>query len=1072
MSQTLKLHTQIGAADFHDNTNVVEAPNGFTANVMILPDDAHSTVADLYQVGTFTAPYNSKSQVVTLPDVDVPEGSQPVKLSIRPVASYLMRSEGNGTTDSNGVADNLTRVDDTIDTDRDRIVLSNMTVGDKDLELIGTLVLGKSGAKVVTYSGTGNAPSGTFDIPTLGTNSTVSALNLDNIISYPVATVKTTIQAGVPFTKFIIKKGYPLPSDTSAVDSTGSLIEFSKMQGLVDGSGNLLDEYEVDGSVVNFVAPFQSAGIVFPAHTQVPEGTLVELVITTNGVPGYTAGGNASTSGTNGKKLILYPYGGMPQFTIDLSSGTKVDALVPLYDGSSVPPGYRFKAGTSFSDANSAGVNYQVHFRNVVGAAGFQLAPTTTLQYVVPTASPAKIRSGMTTSSAISLPAGSSTTEPLDVENGLSFPSGVSLVSVLTIKEQLDIDSSVVAAKDSVLGVGTKIASGSASLEGSIITTPITLDSNSTVSDEYDVTSPFTVTANATLNVGAEIRDATLPSGTEITPNNILPALLKITTSMGVSLLAAAELIVGTVMGSGYQLKGNLGFSPKGVIPAFSSITGIFDLPARTHLKAGALFTTTDVPVPDGTTLRKDSVMPKGFIFGEGSHLPEFDLSTQLPAIADATAASNPLVLDSNDTGANGDDFIRLGAGIVLVSGFLLQKGSVFSAKTAGGTTGYTQAIKTNGDGYDSTSSHAALTLNAAEYSLDAGLSAAAEDLTLYSGDVVPMDIYLTTDVHTDRELFLKYDGSSNALKKVQLTSNFSLANDLVLDADYKVSGSNTTFWPRNHPLPFDFTLTASAVFGASGVATMLNRDIQLNVPTTQDYVYGILPSASILKFPAQAYTLTSNIKLASDIGSTVGTTATSGYYASKAPIDLPKGAKLATSAAVKLITPMQFNGTFAIATDITTHPKFVANGGIKLLGGHVFPGSVTIPAGSPLPKNITLSTDVTLAAAYVVTLTSFTLSSGSSLGAESVLAAGSSFPTGLDIYAKVQLAPIVSLDSANIFGLFDDETINADIKFPQIWNSTANAVAVPNFNASGLIKRILDLVNQVASLEQQIQHQ
>lgn len=1071
MSQTLKLHTQIGAADFHDDTNVVEAPNGFTANVMILPDDAHSTVADLYQVGTFTAPYNSKSQVVTLPDVDVPEGSQPVKLSIRPTASYLMRSEGNGTTASNGVADNLTRVDDIIDTDRDRIVLSNVTVGSKDLELIGTLNLGAIGAKVVTYTGNGGAPSGTFAAPTLGANSTVGNVLTSLDTSLPVATVKTTIQAGVPFTKFIIKKGYPLPSDTSAVDSTGSLIEFSKMQGLVDGSGNLLDEYEVDGSVVNFVAPFQSAGIIFPAGTQVPEGTLVELVIT---VPNGFVGASSTTGGTsNNNKLILYPYGGMPQFTIDLSSGTKVDALVPLYDGSSVPPGYRFKAGTSFSDANSAGVNYQVHFRNVVGAAGFQLAPTTTLQYVVPTASPAKIRSGMTTSSAISLPAGSSTTEPLDIENGLSFPSGVSLVSALTIKEQLDIDSSVVAAKDSVLGVGTKIASGSASLEGSIITTPITLDSNSTVSDEYDVTSPFTVTANATLNVGAEIRDATLPSGTEITPNNILPALLKITTSMGVSLLAAAELIVGTVMGSGYQLKGNLGFSPKGVIPAFSSITGIFDLPARTHLKAGALFTTTDVPVPDGTTLRKDSVMPKGFIFGEGSHLPEFDLSTQLPAIADATAASNPLVLDSNDTDANGDDFIRLGAGIVLVSGFLLQKGSVFSTKTAGGTTGYADAVA-NTAGHDTYNggSHVALTLNAAEYSLDAGLSAAADDLTLYSGDVVPMDIYLTTDVHTDRELFLKYDGSSNALKKVQLTSNFSLANDLVLDADYKVSGSNTTFWPRNHPLPFDFTLTASAVFGASGVATMLNRDIQLNVPTTQDYVYGILPSASILKFPAQAYTLTSNIKLASDIGSTVGTTATSGYYASKAPIDLPKGAKLATSAAVKLITPMQFNGTFAITTAITTHPKFVANGGIKLLAGHVFPGSVTIPAGSPLPKNITLSTDVTLAAAYVVTLTSFTLSSGSSLGAESVLAAGSSFPTGLDIYAKVQLAPIVSLDSANIFGLFDDETINADIKFPQIWNSTANSVAVPNFNASGLIKRILDLVNQVASLEQQIQHQ
>jgi len=1069
MSQTLKLHTQIGAASFTDNTNVVEAPNGFTANVMILPDDAHSTVADLYQVGTFTAPYNSKSQVVTLPDVDVPEGSQPVKLSIRPVASYLMRSEGNGTTDSNGVADNLTRVDDTIDTDRDRIVLSNVTVGSKDLELIGTLALGKKGAKVVTFGNTNTIPSGAFasytSAPGTGSLATLS----EDDTSLPVATVKTTIQAGVPFTKFVIKKGYPLPSDTSAVDSTGALIEFSKMQGLVDGSNNLLDEYEVDGSVVNFVAPFQSAGIIFHAGTQVPEGTLVELVI-----PTFADAGSSSTASANAsdKKLILYPYGGMPQFTIDLSSGTKVDALVPLYDGSSIPPGYRFKAGTSFSDANSAGVNYQVHFRNVVGAAGFQLAPTTTLQYVVPTASPAKIRSGMTTSSAISLPAGSSTTEPLDVENGLSFPSGVSLVSALTIKEQLDIDSSVVAAKDSVLGVGTKIASGSASLEGSIITTPITLDSNSTVSDEYDVTSPFTVTANATLNVGAEIRDATLPSGTEITPNNILPAVLKLTTSMGVSLLAAAELIVGTVMGSGYQLKGNLGFSPKGVIPAFSSITGIFDLPARTHLKAGALFTTTDVPVPDGTTLRKDSVMPKGFIFGEGSHLPEFDLSSQLPPISTASAASNPLVLDSDDTGANGDDFIRLGAGVVLVSGFLLQKGSVFSAKTAGGTTGYTQATTTTGGGYDTASSHAALTLNAAEYSLDAGLGAAADDLTLYSGDVVPMDIYLTTDVHTDRELFLKYDGSSNALKKVQLTSNFALTNDLVLDADYKVSGSNTVFWPRNHPLPFDFTLTASAVFGASGVATMLNRDIQLNVPTTQDYVYGILPSASILKFPAQAYTLTSNIKLASDIGSTVGTTATSGYYASKAPIDLPKGAKLATSAAVKLITPMQFNGTFAIATDITTHPKFVANGGIKLLAGHVFPGSVTIPAGSPLPKNITLSTDVTLAAAYVVTLTSFTLSSGSSLGAESVLAAGSSFPTGLDIYAKVQLAPIVSLDSANIFGLFDDETINADIKFPQIWNSTANTVAVPNFNASGLIKRILDLVNQVASLEQQIQHQ
>lgn len=1076
MTQILKLHTQMGAPSFTDSLNVVEADHGFTANTAIMPGVPSSTIAELFQIGRFTAPYTSKAQVVSLPEVLVPAGSQTVNLSIRPVTGYLMRSEGDGTDTSNGVSDNLVRVDDDSvgDTDRDKIVLSNLTIGTKDLDLSGSFTLGGPDSKVVTFTGVPNAlPSGTYASPTLGSNSGSAVAGPDGGLL--TVTVKTTIQAGVPFNKFVIKKGYPLPNDSTCVDSTGSLIEFSKLEGLVNSSGNLLDEFIIDNTVYQFVAPFQSAGIVFPALTTVPEGTLVEL---TYGTFTSGSGGDTTTASNNssGEKIILYAYGAMPQFTIELSSGSLIQSLVNLYDGSSVPPGFRFKTGTSFSDVSSlSDSNYHVHFRNVVGTSGFQIAPGTVLEYVVPTASSSSIKSGMTSACAVSLPAGASTSSPLNVENGVSFPPSSSLVSSMTIKEHLEIDTSVVAAKDSVLGAGTKIASGSSSLEGAIITTALTLDSENTVSDEYDVPSAFTIIADAVLDVGSEIRDAILPTNTEITVNNILPAALKITTSMGVSLLAGAELLVGTVMGSNFQLKGNFGFSPKGTIPAFSSITGTFELPARTHLKAGALFTTTDVPMPDGSIILRGGLLPKGFIFGEGSRLPEFDLSTQLPSITDTFASSYPLVLDSNDVGSGTEtDYVRIGSGSVLVSGFLLQKGSVFSTKTAGGTTSYTDATNTGSSGYDSTNTtHAALTLNAAEYSLDSGLSAGNDDLVIYAGTPVPMDIYLTTDAHTDRELFLVHDGSTKTLKKVQLTTNFSLTSDLVLDGDYKVSGNNTTFWPRSHALPHDFILSASAVFGGVGVATMLNRDIQLDVPTTQDYVYGILPDSSIFKFPGQPYTLTSPIKLPSNMGSTISTNATvsSGYFLSKSPIELPKGTKLATVAPVRLITPMQFTGTFAIATAITTHPKFIASGGIKLLAGQSFPGSVTIPAGSPLPKNITVTHDIVLAVPYALTLDTFTLTSGSSLGPGSVLASGSSFPTGLDIYLRVQLAPIVSLDSPNIFSLFDSETIDTEIFFPQIWNSTSGSITVPNFNTSSLIKKFSDLLNQIASLEQQIQN-
>lgn len=1123
MSSLKQINFSAGHTDTIDtstnNGQPFVAPRGATLGSYTASVEDASLAAPLQFFKDYKAPANKNSQRLTLPSLNVSSRNE-IVIPIFASDKGLFRIAG-----ATGVQSSNTKYEQIWDAAQDEslgvFTFSSATNGEEKIDLTGVVTVAKygsaasstaHGATEITAGGTGGGiindaigdgylgedagtvagyANGMTTSDTIGTANTIS--------KFPVFRVKSTIPAGTSFATFRIMAGQPLPDDETMINiENGSPVKFSEMDSLVDGAGKLLSDYTVDSSKMSFIKDFSSYGISLDAGVSVPENMKVELFKDTNSTATKADGSDVSSTAPTltlgqietgatvaaGEKYLFYLYNESPRFELHLPKGFRIDQQFEIPAGTSIVGGFTLPEETLFPAVQElygahASTSDAVKLENVVLQPGFQLFNGVDIQSAIPDLAKSFVRAGMTSRSVAQLPVSSSTESPLALEHGVMFAAGDRLPSAMTLNETNKTKADINLSAGSELAEGTILPSGSGSLDGALVNESISVDSSSLVTEEYDMNVPFTVNGNTELVAGTILKNPTLPIGFTFPANTILPALVRILTSMNYTMGPSTEIPAQSVLGGGFTMYGDIGMNPKGVIPAQTSITGAFKLPAQSKLHAGAVFANNDVAVPSGTSFKAGDVLPKGTVFDADAQLPaDFNIESQIPGATVGTTAERqsgkPLAMIVNGA----DKYIRVAQHSGLLAGLFLRKGTVISNYTGGLVTGvdtgsYAEATNTVGA--------VVMTLDPAEYSLSSTLSPAGEKLEIKAGEPTSVDIYLLADYSLDREILIPFQGERGILSKVKIASELTLLQDLVLTAPLKITSSLPLKWPRGHALAVDFILAKDTDFGGSGISTYLTKDIDLNVASTDDFIHGIFGAGSVIKFPAQPYKLLTAIRTSDDSveGKLVVGTATN-YKPARSSLDLPKGAKL--GGPVKLIAQLTVAGNYVVNATVlnTQNPhKFTAAGGIRLPVGASFPGTVIIPAKSPLPKGITLPVAVTLAARYVISKGSnsannaflYTLPVDTQLGAGSVLAEDTEFPSGHVFNVPVVIAPFSSLRTNNRFAVFGGEQINTDVQHYQFFGlqDAAQLFSELGFNTSGLIDRVKQLEALLQSIQEQL---
>ena len=1039
MSLLEKINASFGQASYTTNSSQAEsAPRGFTAATMTFPDDGEVIETPLELTNGFTPVPNNKTQLLTLSSLSVdPNSAKPAVLAIRPTNSYVYRVDAS----SSGVLE--ASLNDLITSDQ--ITFTDTKLGDDDL------LLGGSITAIVNGGGYLADGSSSHDYTGEGLTDTVSgvtktAMTTQSAGSWPV---QVTIPACLTqYETFVLRSGTTAPDDETFMDPvTERLIKLSEIPNLIV-SGSLVQDLVVDPSKYSIVKSITSTSVLFKAGSNLPDNLGLAVGTYVAGTFDASATGNA----------LLYSYDKTPRYTISLPPGTVMGIPITVDEGFYLPSGHMIPSGSSTSDVADS-ITDALVLSKVRGGAKFLLQPETILTYVIDNGDRVRIPAGLSSSSYQMVPAGLRTDGDLNLTGAL-FPAGSMLESKMTIGEDVDVTDDFVLNKGTKLKSGSVLAKGSTSLAGAQVLGEVLISAgtSSTVSADFEVTNSYSIASSTDnggvhLAAGATIRGPFTfpPNTTYLTSGNVLPALLKLIQSMGVTLSAGMELEADTHFGSAAYFYGNTGFDPHGSIPAQSYLHGSFTLPSGTELDAQSNFG-FQIPIPAGTHFPAGALIPSGATFKDGAKLPRFDPSTQaVAAYVSGTAVGS---LASYNDGS--DSWLIIKGGSTLVSGFVIPEGSILSKIATAGTTKGTGT----GSGYASYSSGTAsnMSLDQGEYSDDRfSNSPAAVDKTITAGTATTSLIKLLTSVVLTSDLLIKLEDFDPAsIAYLRMGESFTLANDLILDTPYDIEGVNTSLWAPNRPIPSKFTLTVPYSFTTAGCT--LNKPIKFNVRTVLEFIDGIVATdaANYVKFPA-GHTLTSRLRLA--LAQDVAMTGTNPM---KTAIDLPAGTKLKTAAAIKLITPMTVAGDFVIGADITTYGAFKAQGGMKLLRGQAVPGDVHIRAGQPLPKAITLSSEVTLGADHVISESTYTLKENSKMTSGTELARGTVFTSGMQFDCPVTLAPILSLGSANVFALLENSSLSTDLKFPYFLDSSTGKVSLPSVDARALIIKIAQLAQEL----------
>lgn len=1028
------------------------AKKGFTAKTLKFTDNEVDTTSDAILLTGFTPADNSKTQILTLSRLSVdPNSGSSVDISIRPTDSFLHREKESG--------DPLEGLNDAnvLNHARSEHTFTSTRLGVRDLKIGGKVeayVDGGHHASANTGFGAPNTLNGTPSGTGAANNPMTEGSNYGHWI------VKTEIQALTNnFESFTLLAGSDIPSDYVFLSvATGLPIKLSEMD-LVDDNSMFLNDFVVDPNVHSIGRSFDSTGVKFNAGAEIPEGTKVFLT-------SYVAG---SANLADGESAGLYPYGSYPKYVMKLSRGTVIESNFPVYDGYSLPGGQLIPKGSNVSDKPVSGDNLELV--DIVASEGFELETGYELKGLIPTSRFISEPAGMTSKLFQPLIPGMSTDSDLDLVD-LIIPPDVSLESEMELKTDFDVVQVIKAAFGSLFKKGSILYKGSKSIGGSLVNGHVTIPSKASIVDRVDISTSFVVDASTAgdnpLEDGTVLKGPfTLPKNLKLTSGNTLPAPLKVTTNMGATFKAGMEIAAGSVIGGSGFLYGNVEFSPTSTIPTLSTLFGEWNFPVGTEFTEGfnAIGSDFSIPVPSGFRFETDFTMREGTTFKEGGSIPSIpDIASQAgPAWGgDGSPEVGPL------TKTVDGKYLIIKAHTTFMPGFKFPVGSVLSkVATAGHTNSYNAA--TTGTPDDSTNPDVATDLtydlSPASYSLDESQNAPCHDeFTFTCGIATQSLVVMLSDTRLPYDLLIPlHDCESNIGNFISFNEKLTLISDIKLIEPYVVSGVNNVTWPGDAPLPATFKLSTPLSFDfASG--SNITKAIKFNVHTSSDFIKNIMDASAYLKFPASSYTLDKPLKLG--VNQPVHTSSTN---STKSWIQLAAGSKLLLendTDGITLPSDMPVSGNFTVGNQIDEFPQFDLPNGIILLAGMRTPGVITIESGSPMPGNIDLTSEVTLAADATITdPDGYELISKSRLVTGSILSRESHFPNGSDM-DNVTLSPIHSLSSKNIPFIGEGEMLTSSIRLPYLFDTDSKRVPLLRVDERAILADVASLKAQVAALE------
>lgn len=1047
----------LNISQYGGDVNITElvsiAKNGVSMATLTFPDEGATTTSDLTLLGGFTAPANSQTQILNLSSFSVdPNSGSSAVFNIRSTNEYMSRQvEDVGNSDMEPL--------DTLDVQasvRDQYVFTSTTLGLRGMRFNGFVPAYVPGGHVVTATAS-TMTSGPSTLNATGNASGTGATTVTNnlMVDDPNGTiygrqpVQTTIQAlTTQYETFTLKAGSEAPDDeTLSSVATGLLVRISTL-GITDSSGNFLSDFVVDPTVYSIVKSFTTGDVYFPAGSVMPEGTTVAL--------GAFINGDTVLNGTTVR--FAYPYGNYPKLSFKFSRGSIIENQVDILDGYQLPGGQVVPAGSNTSDLPEDGDNLTLP--DLIATVGFQLMEDTELTGVIPTDKYVTIPAGLTSRLMQPLLHAKTDTD-LALQQSIYLP-GTALESELTLNGETPVIDSINAAGGSIFKAGTKLYRGGQSIAGGLINGPLTIPSGTEVTDRTDISTPFVVndssTDTTTLDVGTVLKAPfQFPVGLHFPSGNTLPSLLKIVTSMGVTLANNMILAAGSAFGTNGTIFGNVGFSPTSTIPALSTLDGSFTFPAGTSFPSN-FSTTASIPIPGGYTFPPGTIIPAGASFKEGASIPNIsDITSQAGPASNGTTPAGPLSKTADG------QYIIVKAHTTFLPLFKFPVGSVMSyAAGAGLTSSLTDAQAATGG----TSIRATVTsydLAPASYSLDEGQNAPGQDTFTFTCGAPTMSlVVMLADTTLPYDVLIPTaEIEDNFGSHLSFNEAFVLINDITLTNPYTVNGANNVYWPSGANLPADFTLTApyTIIFNSSTIS----KPIQLNVPTSAQFVTGIMSSSASVKYPPAGYTLTQPIRLAID-----QPVASSGANATKSFVTLAPGTQLMLAGSpsyVTLAVRMPVTTNFTVAARFDTYPRFELPSGIILLAGSRTPGDIFVGSGSPMPSNLVLTNDVILASDLTVPEEGYTLVQWSVLAAGSVLARETVFPEGAH-FSDVVVSPILSLSTPNTFIIDAGEQLSSTIKQPYLFNTVSKNVPLLRVDARGLIGQIADLSTSNTALQ------
>lgn len=1026
------------------------APRGFTARALTCAEEGSILVKQMKLVSNHIQPHSSQFQRMCVPHLFVDENAdRAAQIIVRPttiatINNLFRRKTVDGT--AGGLESMAIDTPDLTGIDPGSFTFNGGMTGKDTLELHQTVTLNQPSC----YTSTLSVSTTPTDYPPGG-----GYLATDTDNDYGSLVLTTTIQPNISeFEMFTLVKGATAPADDVLLTlGDDDYVKFSELDQVVDSNGKFLQDFIVSPELHQIVKSFTSTHVKFHPRTKIPEGTVVSFVHS----PG--SGSNNFSTVTDAipddtRRVIVYDYATYPHFVIPLSQGFKIDSPVEILDGYSLHPGFVLPENTTFND--KAFGNTALTLTNVVAYPGSIFPVNTVIRRGVPFSHDIKVPKGFSSSYEQLLPTGSHVSEYLTIA-GVTMPVGNQLPSELTTLSQLELTEEIVAAKGTLLKKGTYLPKGAPTPEGALIDSSINFPSNTELLYDLDVKTPFVVEGGATLVSGTTLRGPfILPQSTAISSGNYLPANVKVLMSAGVTLEEGMELEKGTILGGGATLYGNLGFNSKGYIPAGSSLHGTFTFPVGSTLPKGTSLPVS-LPLPLLTKLDKDFLLPKGTVFSDGSNLP------YISNIAEHVLTSPDAGPISRLDGENGS-FIKIKGGSSLTSGFVIPKGSILSGKaTPGSTTSVTLAL-TPDDAVE-------YVLDAGEYSFDhRERSAAGQDYTISPAETLANNLVLLVDIMFPGDILIPLEKiGENFLKEIIFNEPFTLVNDLKLTEEYTVFVSNSVMLPPSSTLHTDLTFTSQYTINANHM--LLNKRLQFNFNTTEDFTYGVVGSTGYIKFPSPNHKLECPIKLA--INQTV---ANSGQFATKAYIELVKGTKLKlpdasinVKGSLTLPLPIEAVDDFTITSDMTGVPRISLLNGISLKAGTNTPGDFSFSGNTGLPKNMLLPNAVVLSSDHVLNEDTYRLHLYTKLATGSVLARGTSFPTGYFFNETVTLSSFLSIDDDTTFYVNESDFFRTDFFYHYLVNESTGEMNIFHTDARNLVSQILSLTEMVKSLEMQV---